>query len=300
VILAGCLEDGGFDLHASTVSTFAEAKWLCADSVVYVPPTRPEPPGGFDDLVRIIGVLRGPDGCPWDREQTPETLRKHVIEEAYEVVSAIEAGDPDALADELGDLLLQIVLQAQIASESEDFDIDDVTERITRKLRRRHPHIFGGVEVADAEEVSRNWDAIKRGEKDTESVLDGVPARLPSLARAQKISKRAVGVGFDWETVEDVWAKVHEEIEELKEAQEGGEHVAEELGDVLFTMVNVARKLGVDSEIALRDACDKFSGRFSAMERAAAAAGTSLDELDTADMECLWHDAKQEERADDA
>jgi tetrapyrrole methylase family protein/MazG family protein len=160
--------------------------------------------------------------------------------------------------------------------------------------------VFGGVEVADADEVSANWDEIKRDEKEAQSVLEGVPAGLPSLARAQKISKRAVGVGFDWESVEDVWAKVHEEIEELKEAQEGSEHVAEEVGDVLFTMVNVARKLGVDAEIALRDACDKFTRRFVAMERRAEADGVSLEALGTDQMELLWHDAKEEERADGA
>lgn len=300
VVIAGCLDDGGFDLLPATVGTLAEVENLCADTTLYLPPSRPDLPGDFDELVRIIATLRGPDGCPWDREQTHTSLRRHVIEEAYEVVSAIEADDEDALADELGDLLLQIVLQAQIASEEGRFDIGDVTAGITTKLRRRHPHVFGGVEVADADEVTRNWDAIKRGEKEGVSVLDGVPAGLPSLARAQKISKRAAGAGFEWETVADVWDKVHEEIEELKEARVGGPHVAEELGDVLFTMVNVARKLGVDAEIALREACDKFSRRFTAMENAATAAGRGIRELGTDEMERLWHDAKQEERADSA
>jgi MazG family protein len=284
----------------STVSELGEAATVCADAAVYVPPTRIEPPGRFEDLVRIIAVLRGPDGCPWDREQTPMSLREHVIEEAYEVVAAIEAGDPALLAEELGDLLLQIVLQAQIAGEEDLFDIRDVTAGIAAKLRRRHPHIFGDVQVSGAEEVSRNWDAIKRGEKAVDSALDGVPAGLPSLARAQKISRRAAGIGFDWETVEDVWDKVHEEIDELKDAQGAGERVAEEVGDVLFTVVNVARKLGVDSEVALRDACDKFARRFAVMEAAAAAAGTSLEQMETSQMERLWHDAKQGERADGA
>jgi tetrapyrrole methylase family protein/MazG family protein len=297
VVVASCLEAGSFALGLATLASLVEIEGLCGDTALFVPPTRLEAPGDFDDLVRIIAVLRGPDGCPWDREQTSSSLRRHVIEEAYEVVSAIEAGETSALGEELGDLLLQIVLQAQIASEEGHFDIGDVTAGITSKLRRRHPHIFGGIEVADADEVSRNWDAIKRGEKPGRSVLDGVPPSLPSLAKAQKISKRAAGIGFDWETVEDVWEKVHEEIEELKGASDGGERVAEEVGDVLFTVVNVARKLGVDSEIALRDACDKFARRFSAMERAASGRGEDITAMSTDEMERLWQDAKQEERA---
>ena len=256
-------------------------------------------PGSFYDLVHLVGVLRGPDGCPWDLEQTPMTLRKNVIEEAYEVVSAIEAPERHALAEELGDLLLQIVFQAQMAAEEGLFDIDDVTRSITEKLERRHPHVFEGLDVSGPEDVIRTWDAIKRDEKAGASVLDGVPAGLPSLARAQKISRRAAGIGFDWETVEDVWAKVHEEIDELKAAESGTDEVAAEVGDVLFTVVNVARKLGVDAEIALRDACDRFGDRFTEMEREAKDGGRDLTAMGADDMERLWQDAKERLRERD-
>lgn len=295
VVLARRTSRGGFELEAVALGDMGNAAVGLRDAAVYVPPSRLEPPGDFRELVRIVSVLRGPDGCPWDREQTPSTLRKNVIEEAYEVVGAIEAEDDDGLAEELGDLLLQIVLQAQMASERGAFDIADVTRGITRKLRRRHPHIFGELEVSGADEVMRNWEAIKREEKAGESVLAGVPKGLPSLALAQKISKKVAGVGFDWETVEDVWEKVHEEIEELKEADGRGD-VAEEVGDVLFTVVNVARKYGVDAEIALRDACEKFVRRFDALEEAARAGGVPLEEMPLQDMERLWQDAKRRER----
>ena len=173
-------------------------------------------PKGFDEFVRLIAELRGPDGCPWDRAQDHLTLRRHMIEEAYEAVAAIDAGDDGDLADELGDVLLQVVLHAQIAAEEERFDIDEVVARITEKIRRRHPHIFGDARADTPDEVAEKWNSIKREEKvDAPGLLDSSPP-LPSLMLAQKISKRVVGVGFEWETLDDVWDKVHEEIDELQ------------------------------------------------------------------------------------
>jgi len=255
------------------------------------------PGADFDELVRIIAVLRSPDGCPWDREQTHATLGKHLIEEAYETLAAIEGGDDTALADELGDVLLQIVLHAQIGAEDGAFTIDDVVASIVRKIRRRHPHVFGDVDVSTSAEVMRNWDAIKRGEKPATGTLGEVPHSLPALMLAQKISRRAAGAGFDWEDVDGVWAKVHEEMDELRSADRGTPEAADEVGDLLFTVVNVARKMGVDAESALRGTCAKFASRFSDMESVSAEQGRSLDELDLAAWEELWQQAKQKESA---
>jgi MazG family protein len=248
---------------------------------------------GFAELVRTISILRGPGGCPWDLEQTHMSLRPNVIEEAYEVVGAIEAADDMSLAEELGDLMLQIVFHAQMGSEDATFDVEDVCWGIVTKLRRRHPHIFGETQVSGPAEVMRNWDEIKREEKpEGAGILDTVPAGLPSLMRAQKISRRAAGVGFDWETVDQVWDKVSEEIQELRDAREGTREVEEEVGDVLFAIVNVARKLGVDAEVALRETCDKFQNRFAGMEEAADASGRGLSEMGIDELEELWQRAK--------
>lgn len=252
----------------------------------------------FEELVEIIARLRSPAGCPWDREQTHATLGKHLIEEAYETLAAIEAGDDAALADELGDVLLQVVLHAQIGAEEGAFTIDDVVGSIVRKIRRRHPHVFGDASVDSSAEVMRNWDAIKRGEK-AAGVLGEVPHALPALMLAQKISRRAASAGFDWEDVSGVWDKVHEEIDELKAAQPGSADAAAEVGDLLFTVVNVARKLGVDAESALRGTCAKFVRRFRDMEEASAERGHALDELDLAAWEELWQQAKRKEAAAD-
>jgi tetrapyrrole methylase family protein/MazG family protein len=212
VIAAGCVDGGGFDVRPLTLRDLADVDGDCRDWVLYVPPSRIAPPGGFAELVRIISVLRGPDGCPWDREQTHESLGPHLIEEAYETLAAIESDDRAELAAELGDLLLQIVLHAEIGAGDGTFSIDDVIAGIITKIRRRHPHIFGTVTVSSAEEVTRNWDAIKRDERPHTGVLGEVPDALPALMRAQKISRRAAGVGFEWEDLDGVWAKVHEEI----------------------------------------------------------------------------------------
>lgn len=249
----------------------------------------------LEELVRIMSVLRAPDGCPWDREQTHMTLRRHMVEEAYEAVAAIEAGDDDELRDELGDVLLQVVFHAQIASEEGRFDIEDVAEAIVTKLTRRHPHIFGDAIADTPEQVMTRWDSIKREEKAGKGILEGIAPTLPALTYADKISRRAVAVGFEWETVEQVWDKVHEEIDELKATECGSPEAEDELGDVLFSVVNVGRKMGVDPEQALRSTCTKFVRRFTEMERIAGEQGLDLAEMGIEDMEALWRRAKEGE-----
>lgn len=225
------------------------------------------------------------------------TLRRHMVEEAYEAVAAIESGDDAEIRDELGDLLLQIVFHAQIASEEGRFDIDDVAAAIVQKLERRHPHIFGDAVADTPAEVMTRWDAIKRTEKERESVLDGIAPTLPALTYAEKISRRAVGVGFEWETVDDVWEKVAEEIGELRATDHGTPEAEDELGDLLFTIVNVGRKMGIDPEQALRMTCAKFIRRFSSMEKAAAEQGRDIAELGIEEQEALWRRAKEGENA---
>jgi tetrapyrrole methylase family protein / MazG family protein len=265
-------------------------------TAVYVPPV----PSGqrrpsFQDLVDVIARLRGPDGCPWDREQTYVSLKRFVLEEAYEVLEAIDSGDPAKLCDELGDLLLQVVLQAQLAREDGYFDIRDVIAGHVDKLIRRHPHVFGDVQVAGSDEVLVNWEQLKRQERpERQSVLDGVPVQLPALLKALAVSKRVVKVGFEWPTLEDVLAKLDEEVAELKEALPRGDRLEleSELGDILFTVVNVARHLKIDAEEALRTMVARFSDRFREVERLAQAEGRPLSEMPIEEMEALWQQAK--------
>ena len=253
---------------------------------------------GFDEFVEVIAALRAPDGCPWDREQTHRSIAKNMVEEAYEAVHAIETNDVAELRDELGDVLLQVVLHSQIAADEGEFTIDDVVAAITAKIVRRHPHIFGDAEAGTATEVLRTWDTIKAGERADKSqgLLDTVPHALPALMTAQQISRKAVSAGFEWETLDDVWVKVHEEIDELKATEPGSPEAADEIGDVLFTVVNLARKQGIDAETALRGTCDKFRSRWSAMEEAAAGQGRIVSELSLAQQEALWQDAKRIEK----
>ena len=254
-------------------------------------------PTPLGEFVRVIAVLRGPDGCPWDRVQTHKSLRKNMIEEAYEAVAAIETEDDAELAEELGDVLLQVVLHAQIADDERRFDIDDVAAKITAKIRHRHPHIFGETQAGTPDEVLANWDRIKHREKSEKGhgTLDGIPHGLPALMYAQKISRKAVAVGFEWETLDDVWAKVHEEIEELKGTEPGSIEAVDEIGDLLFTVVNLARKQGIDAEMALRQTCEKFRRRFADMEASADRDGQRIADLTIDEMEVLWQQAKQRE-----
>ncbi len=252
----------------------------------------------LQSLVEVVAKLRSPDGgCPWDLAQTPETLIPYVIEEAYEVTDAIRQGDPEAIADELGDLLLQVVLQAQIAQDMGQFDLQKVAENITEKLIRRHPHVFGEVQVADAEQVKENWERIKTEEAGAAEAQSLVPrlsryARsLPPLMAGMKISRKAAAAGFEWEAVEGVWAKFHEELEELRQAiaQEPQENQQAELGDVLFTLINIARWYDLDPSQALHDTNHRFVQRLAMMEQVA---DRPLDSYTLAELEELWQQAK--------
>jgi tetrapyrrole methylase family protein/MazG family protein len=229
------------------------------------------------DLVRMMHRLRGPDGCPWDREQTHQSLGRHLLEETHETLEAIDSGDPERLRDELGDVLLQVVFHAEMARQEQTFDIDDVAEGIVAKLIRRHPHVFGDASVDSADEVLVNWELIKREEKGGHPVDDEIPATLPALARAAKVQRRAAGTGFDWRTREAALAKVHEELGELERAPQ--ERAEEELGDVLFAVAALARRLDVDPETSLRKAVRRFSDRFDRMQMTARAEGVNLEQL---------------------
>lgn len=247
---------------------------------------------GFEELASVMARLRSPDGCPWDLEQTPETLAGHLLEEAYESIEAIESGDWKHLEEELGDLLLQIVFQSRIAEEHGRFDLGGVVDGITRKLERRHPHIFGAVEVSSAEQVSINWDRIKREEEGKGSSIE-MTRGLPAMMAALKIQGRAARDGFDWEGSGDVFPKLEEEVTELREVSgDPGEAVEGELGDLLFTVVNVARHLGVDPERALRGTCREFVRRYALMEEEAARQGRDLGSLSMEEKERLWQEAK--------
>lgn len=349
-------------------SAYCEAPATAAERIA-----NPQPHPDFEAFVATIAALRAPDGCPWDREQTHSSIAHNMIEEAYEAVDAIEAlasaedaveaapdsgsGSPSEdprvaasdraraatpdrvravahLREELGDVLLQVVLQSQIAEDAGEFTIDDVCADINAKMIRRHPHVFGGASADDASAVLGLWEQVKLAEKEAaddaadaaggarEGLLDGVPTSFPALMQAQKISRKAVAAGFEWDTLDDVWAQVGEEIAELKEAYAaapkgskgkisvtgelpaGGGKTPEELvaavelefGDVLFALVNVARKMGVDGENALRATCAKFRSRWAHMERQAWAQGRAIEDLPTEEQERLWQQAKAAER----
>src|SRR5438270_1911637 len=255
----------------------------------------------FDELVVLMTKLRGPDGCPWDRKQTFESLKPFIVEESYEVVDAIDRGDRAALAEELGDFLLQAVFVAEITRAEGSFDIDDVITAIHDKLVRRHPHVFGEVEAKDAEQVLVNWEKLKNEERKAEnkSVLAGVPQSLPALLKGSRLTEKAARVGFDWRRTEDVFSKIEEEIGELREAIASGDasHIEDEVGDLLFTIANIARKLNVNAEEALQSTNRKFSRRFESMESRVRETGRNVDQLSFEEMDALWDEAKAAERA---
>lgn len=251
----------------------------------------------FDELVEIMRRLRAPGGCPWDREQDHRSLRGYFVEEVYEALEALDDEDWPEFRGELGDVMLQVVFHAQIASEEGRFDVRDVLRSINEKLRRRHPHVFGDVEVSGSDEVLVNWEHIKRGEEGNHSrhsALDGVAKGLPALEEATILQRKAARVGFDWPEVGPVWEKVAEETGELREAEAGGEPraVEAELGDLLFAVVNLARFLGVDAEVALKGAARRFDRRFRQVEKSAEDADRDLREMSLAEMDELWEAAK--------
>jgi tetrapyrrole methylase family protein/MazG family protein len=256
----------------------------------------------IERLLSIMEKLRGPGGCPWDREQTLKTLRPYVLEETYEVLEAIDAGDAREHCEELGDLLLQIVFQAQLTKEQGAFDFADVAEAISRKLVSRHPHVFGTTEIKDAEGVLRQWAALKREEKKAKgggtSVLEGVPREMPALARADRLTEKASRIGFDWPDAAGARGKLGEELGELDAAIASGEQdaIEHELGDVLFATANLSRKLGVAPEEALRGTLARFVARFHHIERELERRGVPHGEASLAEMDALWDEAKSLER----
>jgi tetrapyrrole methylase family protein / MazG family protein len=254
----------------------------------------------FDRLVEIMTMLRSPAGCPWDRAQDSTSLKPYLLEEAYEVLEAIEAGAPDKLKDELGDLLFQVIFHAQLARERGDFDIYDILAGTIAKMTRRHPHVFGSAAASTPKEALQNWEEIKRQEKtatQATSVLDGVPRQLPSLLRAQRLQDKASRVGFDWQQIEQVWEKLSEELQELRAsiAREKRAKVEEELGDVLFSLVNLARFLEINPDEALHKTTAKFIQRFQFIERELSRQGKTPKQATLAEMDALWEQAKQRE-----
>jgi len=245
----------------------------------------------FDDLVAVMARLRGPGGCPWDRAQTPQTLRPYLLEETYEVLDALDRGDPAGLREELGDLLLQVVFHAQMAGEAGHFRADEIVDGLVRKLIERHPHVFGDARLETAEAVLAHWHNAKQARR--EGALDGIPAALPALARAQKVQERARGQGFRWPDARAAVAKARDELAELEEAATPAA-AADELGDAFFTLINVAIFHGVDAEQAVRDATRKFSERFTRVEALAAALGRPLPEHSLDELLALWEQAKRD------
>ena len=270
-------------------------------STLYLPAR--ESGRGFEDFQQIIARLRAPDGCPWDRKQTHSSLRPYLLEESYEVLEALDQEDPEHLVEELGDLLLQIVLHTQIATEEQDFNMTDVVSGISEKIIRRHPHVFTELEVDSVEGVLSNWEQIKAEERknkgeERKSMLDGIPVTLPALIQADQIQQRAKRVGFDWKTIEPVIAKIHEELQELKEA-ETPERKQSEAGDVLFAVVNLLRWLDINPEMALRETNSRFRKRFGYIEAAAASQGKHVEDFSFEEMDALWEEAKRERKKDD-
>jgi len=253
--------------------------------------------GKLERLIDIMEVLRSKEGCPWDREQTHKTLKKYLIEETYEYLEVVDLEDKSRMCEELGDVLLQVVFHAQIANENGDFNIDDVIDVICEKMIHRHPHVFGDVSAETSSEVLKNWEEIKKKEKgniDQASVLQDVPINLPALMRGYKVQQKAAQVGFDWDDTAYVFAKIREEIDELEEQYKKSDKdgIEDELGDVLFSVVNLSRFLKVDPELSLSRSTNKFIRRFKYVEQRASELGKKLNEMTLAEMDVLWEEAK--------
>ncbi len=253
----------------------------------------PEDLSQFATLVDIVAKLRASDGCPWDREQTHASLRENLLEECYEVLEALDEGDPGKLCHELGDLLMQIVFHTQLATEAGEFELGDVVNSINTKLIHRHPHVFGSIKVKDVDEVLLNWEVLKQEEREAgTSMLGGVPKQMPALAYSQEVQRRVAQVGFDWEDIDGVIDKLTEEVGEFKRA-DSQEKKAQEFGDLLFTLANIARRMEVDLEAVLREANKRFYRRFTCMEEACRQRGLNLSELSFDEQNSLWEEAKK-------
>jgi tetrapyrrole methylase family protein/MazG family protein len=296
------MEDEGVWLPLCEIRTADGTSWL------FVPPLNSSNKAlcnwPLDPIVKVMETLRSDKGCPWDREQTPASLRPYVIEEAYEVVDAIDKGSPDMIQEELGDLLLQVVFHAQIGREEGTFDMNSIIDGIVEKMIRRHPHVFGNADIKTAEGVLVTWEKIKEEERrdGPRSILDGIPGNLPALTRAYKVQKKAAKVGFDWDNINGAMEKVFEELDEVKEevakfsekiASEDMENIEEELGDLLFALVNVARFLKIEPEVALTGTINKFYRRFHRIEEEARRLGLILEEMTLEEMDKIWEAAKE-------
>ncbi|MFC1849000.1 nucleoside triphosphate pyrophosphohydrolase [candidate division CSSED10-310 bacterium] len=251
----------------------------------------------FQKLVEIMELLRSDKGCPWDREQTSSSIKPYLIEETYEVIDALDKDDPEAVKEELGDLLLQIVFQAQLWTEKGAFTIQDVIDQVSRKIVARHPHVFGEKVVQDSQEVLQNWEHIKLKEKNDSSLLSGIPRNLPALLMGQRVQEKVSRVGFDWDTWPAVWEKINEELQELHTVilQKNQPGIFTEFGDFIFTCVNLARNLKIDAEEAMRAAVDKFMTRFRQMEALNQPSGQQFSNLTLAEMDMLWETIKEQE-----
>jgi len=261
----------------------------------------------FNDFIKIIAQLRAPDGCAWDREQTHKSIKTGLIEETYEVLEAIDKENDSMMTEELGDLLLQVVFHAQIASEEGRFDINNIIDNVSKKMIYRHPHVFGKdkdtsnnelLKVVTSEDVLNNWEVLKKAEKNVTcqaDVLKNVPANLPALMRAEKVQKKAAQVGFDWDNIEDVFSKIEEETTELKEAYASGDkdHIIEEMGDLLFSAVNLSRFVKTNPELALTSATEKFITRFSKLEEAVTDSGRKIEDMTLAELDNVWNEIKK-------
>jgi tetrapyrrole methylase family protein/MazG family protein len=295
LVPASGMADG--PVEALTLQDLAACRWGDAPQILYIPPLGSA--ASFEAFQEVVAHLRAPNGCPWDREQTHQSLRPYLLEETYETLTALDAEDNGAMREEFGDLLLQIVLHAQIAGEAGEFRMADVLQTIHDKLVRRHPHVFGDVQVDGVGRVLQNWEKLKaeeRKEKGQEGagLLDSIPLALPALVQAQEYQKRAARVGFDWPDVEGILAKICEEAEEVRSA-ETPEGRAAEVGDLIFAVVNLARWYHVDSESTLRETNLRFRRRFAHIERAARAQGRAISEMSLQEMDDLWEAAKQAE-----
>ncbi len=258
----------------------------------------------FEELIRVVRRLRAPNGCPWDRVQTHATLKPYMVEEVYEALEAIDDKDHKKLAEELGDMLLHVVMHAEMGREEKKFTIEDVIKSISAKMIRRHPHVFGNKKVKSVEEVWKRWEEIKAGEvkgksDEVKGILESVPNALPALYRADKVQRRAARVGFDWNSVAGAWSKVHEEEKEIKSLLKKPRkmtRIKEEIGDLLFAVVNVARKLDIDAEEALQNATSKFMRRFKEIELHAGKSGRHISKLTLPEMDAVWNEIKRREK----